>query len=87
MGDALRHQQPKKVLAKSFAWKRRLIEHCFIGRDRTGHPLGVYVMRSAEGCWTYKIIAILEKVLTVTPESDGEIEIALGSRSSKYAAS
>jgi hypothetical protein len=73
--DSLRHQKPEKVLAKPYAWKRNLVEHCFAGTDAAGRRLGVYVKRTGK-TWQCEIRGILEKVLTIEPfGTDGEFEV------------
>ncbi len=60
--NALMDSPQRLIEKRSYEWKKRLVEHAFMGTDPHGRPLGVY-LEFVRGEWLYQIRGVLGGVL------------------------
>ena len=51
--------RPSTLLRKPYELKRKFIEHCFIGKDNQGKPLGVYVTLTEDKKYSIEVRGLL----------------------------
>jgi site-specific DNA recombinase len=90
LANASKQQKPESILKKPYAWKRKLVEDCFAAKSLQEKLLGVSVMKTPSGRWTFEIRGILEKVLTgalLCDKFSDDYELGFDDTPAKYASS